>query len=105
MRRHMHHHHHGHGHGCRCHKCVRQPIVCPPTYRFHDTFTECEVPFVHPIVNVNRQNVVNVPRHYFTESETTVPGRNIYANGPGFGGPGFGGPGFGGPGSFRGRRY
>ncbi|MGM9919845.1 MAG: hypothetical protein ACI33O_01260 [Bhargavaea sp.] len=105
MRRHMHHHHHGHGHGCGCHTCRTKPIVCPPMYRFHDTFTEREVPFVHPIVNVNRQNVVNVPRHYFTESEATVPGRNIYADGPGFGGHGFGGPGFGGPGSFRGRRY
>jgi len=58
-------------------------------------------------VNVNRQNVVNVPRHYFTETETTVPGRNIYADsyGPGFGGPEFGGPGFGDSGFFRGRRY
>ncbi|MCM3086954.1 hypothetical protein M3557_03410 [Bhargavaea ginsengi] len=105
MRRHMQQPHHGHG--CGCHTCRTQPIVCPPTYRFHDTFTQREVPFVHPIVNVNRQNVVNVPRHYFTESETTVPGRNIYADscGPGFGGPGFGGPGFGGPGPFRRGRY
>ncbi|MET3574299.1 hypothetical protein ACFFIY_12500 [Bhargavaea ullalensis] len=104
MNRHHHHHRchshhmqHGGSHG-RC------PIVCPPTYRFHDSFTECEVPFVHPIVNVNRQNIVNVPRHYFTETSTTVPGRNIYAN-PGFGRPGFGGPGFGGPGGFQGGGY
>ncbi|KZE37399.1 hypothetical protein AV656_12580 [Bhargavaea cecembensis] len=76
-------------------------------YRFHDTFKKCEVPVIHPIVNVNRQNVVNVPRHYFTESQRTVPGREIWADssGPGFGGPGFGGPGFGGPGSFPGGRY
>ncbi|WP_143242243.1 spore coat protein D [Bhargavaea cecembensis] len=80
---HMHHMHHMNHHG----SCGRaRPVICPTTYRFHDSFTEREVPFVHPVVNVNRQNVVNVPRHYFTETSASVPGRDIYD--PGFGGHG-----------------
>lgn len=80
--------------------------MCPTQYRCHDTFVPREVPVIHPIVNVNRQHTVVVPRNYVTETTRTVPGSTVFARpgqpfggGPGFGGPGPGyGPGFGGPG-------
>ena len=85
-----------------------QPVVCPTQYRCRDSFVPTEVPFIHPIVNVNRVNNVVVPRHYVTETTRNVQGSTIFPRGgqqfgPGFGGPGqqFGGgygPGFGGPG-------
>ena len=31
-----------------------RPVVCPTQYRCHDKFVPREVPFIHPIVNVNR---------------------------------------------------
>ncbi len=93
---------------CGCNRMMpsnqMQPIVCPPQYRCHDTFVPREVPVIHPIVNVNRQHTVVIPRNYVTETTRTVPGSTVFARpgqqfgGPGFGGPGFGGPGFGGPG-------
>lgn len=68
------------------------PVVCPPQYRCFDTFIPREVPFIHPIVNVNRQHFADIPRHYFTESNVTVPARPVPAAGPGFGVPPFGRP-------------
>jgi len=65
------------------------PIVCPPHFRFNDTFIPREVPFIHPIVNVNRQHFADFPRHYFTESNVTIPPMSTR---PGFG---FRRPGFG----------
>ncbi|AOV06485.1 hypothetical protein [Sporosarcina ureilytica] len=72
-----------------------QPIVCPPVYRCHDQFSQREVPVIHPVVNVNRHHVVDVPRHYYTETTQDVMGASFSPgeNGPGFG-PGFG-PGMG----------
>lgn len=55
-----------------------QPIVCPPNYRFHDEFMPREVPVIHPIVNVNRQHFVDVPRHYFTETTENVMGTPVH---------------------------
>lgn len=88
-----------------------QPVVCPPQYRFNDCFTKQEMPFIHPIVNVNRHHVVGVPQHYYTETTEDVMGSTIMpGRGPGFGGgmgPGFGpgfGPGHGGGGCHRRRR-
>lgn len=69
--------HHGNCHeGCGCQQQV-QPIVCPTQYRFHDEFTQREVPVIHPIVNVNRQNIVDVPVHYFSETTENVMGATI----------------------------
>lgn len=55
-----------------------QPVVCPPDYRFHDEFMPREVPVIHPIVNVNRQHYVDVPRHYFTETTENVMGAPVF---------------------------
>ncbi|WHT48902.1 hypothetical protein QNH10_04095 [Sporosarcina thermotolerans] len=76
-----------------------QPIVCPTQCRFNDQFFPVEVPYVHPIVNVNRQHPVITPRHYYTETTENVMGAPVFpGRGPGFGGGrGFdGGRGFGG---------
>lgn len=73
------------------------PIVCPTQYRVHDEFTEREVPVIHPIVNVTRHNVIDVPRHYFPETNENVMGTTSFApDGCGFGqcpGSGWGGAG------------
>ncbi len=51
--------------------CKNKPIYCDPRYIVHDTFVPRFVPVIHPIVHVNRQNIVNVPRHIFQNSEQT----------------------------------
>lgn len=86
-----------------------QPIVCPTQYRFHDCFSTQDIPYIHPVVNVNRQNVVGVPQHYYTETTENVMGSMIMPGmpprGPQFGpqfGPGHGGM-WGGGGCCRGR--
>ena len=68
---------------------MMQPIVCPTQYRCHDEFMPREVPYIHPIVNVNRQHVVEIPRHFYTETTQNVMGDTLPAM-PGFG-PQFGG--------------
>ena len=50
--------------------CVR-PIVCPAQYVVRDYYTPQVVPVIHPVVTVNRQNIVNVPRHYIQPSTVT----------------------------------
>jgi spore coat protein D len=45
--------------------CVGQPICCPPQYCVQDYYTQRIVPVIHPIVNINRQNIVDVPQHYY----------------------------------------
>ena len=73
----------------RCDQCNQmQPIVCPTQYRCHDTFVPREVPVIHPIVNVNRQHNVVVPRNYVTETTRNVPGSTVFPRG----GQQFGGP-------------
>lgn len=76
-----------------------QPVICPTQYRCHDQFMPREVPFIHPIVNVNRQHIVEIPRHYYTETTRNVMGETVQAR-PGFGPPmgGFG-PQYGGRGN------
>ncbi len=67
-----------------CHHSMAQPVVCPTQYRCHDQFIPREVPFIHPIVNVNRQNIVEIPRHYYTETTRNVMGETVQAR-PGYG--------------------
>ena len=65
-----------------------RPIVCPTQCRYNDTFFPVEVPYVHPIVNVNRQHPVMTPRHYYTETTQNVMGAPIWpGRGPGGMGP------------------
>ncbi|RSK29011.1 hypothetical protein EJF36_20175 [Bacillus sp. HMF5848] len=52
-------------------RCVN-PIVCPTQYRVRDTFVRRPIPVIHPIVDVNRVNVVNVPRHIVQRYNQTV---------------------------------
>lgn len=52
--------------------CVGRPIVCPPRYCVHDYCIPRYVPVIHPIVTVNRQNIVNVPQHYYEYSATDM---------------------------------
>lgn len=57
--------------------CGCPPIVCDPQYVVRDCYIPREVPIIHPIVNVTRHNIVNVPRHYFqhsTKDEVVDPG-------------------------------
>ena len=71
---------------CKCqqtnwHQPPAHPIVCPPQYRVRDTFTPRMQPVIHPIVNVNREHIVNVPQHFYTQTNETVvaPGsQNAY---------------------------
>lgn len=68
-----------------CHSCQQmpwvqpaaQPVVCPPQYRVHDSFLPRMQPVIHPIVNVNREHIVNVPQHFVTETN-----RNVIVNPP-----------------------
>lgn len=96
-------HHQHHGNCCGKQMGQMQPIVCPTQYRFRDQFIPQVVPVIHPIVNVNREHIVPVPRHFYTETTENVMGAPVMPGfGPGAGGfgPGIGGfgPGFRGPG-------
>lgn len=51
--------------------CVR-PIVCPPKCCVRDYYTPRVVPVIHPIVNINRQNIVDVPQHIYQPTTTNV---------------------------------
>lgn len=77
-----------HGGMCRCHHFpAAQPIVCPPQFRVHDSFIPRMQPVIHPIVNVNREHIVNVPRHFFTETNRNVvvnPPQQAFPMQPGF---------------------
>jgi len=42
-----------------------RPIVAPAQYRVHDRFVPRPQPVIHPVVHVDRVNVVNVPRHIY----------------------------------------
>ena len=71
-------------------------VVCPPQYIVRDFVTPRAIPVIHPVVTVNRQNVVNVPQHFIQPSSV-----NVIVQRPGFAGIGaqrlFGRAGFGGP--------
>ena len=69
--------------------CVK-PICCPPEYCVRDYYTQRAVPVIHPIVTINRQNIIDVPQHYYQHVT-----RNVVVN-PGYPGQGF--PGYQGQG-------
>ncbi|MFJ8064406.1 hypothetical protein ACIQYS_07220 [Psychrobacillus sp. NPDC096426] len=80
--------HHMHGGMCGCHQMpAAQPIVCPPQFRVRDSFIPRMQPVIHPIVNVNREHLVNVPQHFFTETNRNVlvnPPQQAFPMQPGF---------------------
>jgi len=41
----------------------QHPIFCDPRQIVRDFYTPRVVPVIHPVEIVNRQNIVNVPRH------------------------------------------
>lgn len=49
-----------------------QPIVCPPLCRYTDSYIHREVPYIQPLINVNRQHIVDVPKTYYEEINETV---------------------------------
>ena len=57
------------------HGCVGKPVCCPPEYCVRDFYTQRIIPVIHPIENINRQNIVDVPQHYY---QTTT--RNVVAD-------------------------
>jgi len=76
------------------HRCVK-PICCPPVYCVEDYYTQRFVPVIHQVVNIRRQNVIDVPQHYI--QQTT---RNVVVN-QGFQNQGVQAQGFGSLGLFR----
>jgi len=65
-----------------------KPICCPPQYCVRDFYAQRAIPVIHPIVNINRQNIIDVPQHYY--QQTT---RNVVVE-RGFVAPGVQGQGF-----------
>jgi len=53
------------------HNCVK-PICCPPVYCVQDHYAQRMVPVIHPIVTINRQNIIDVPQHYYQETTQNV---------------------------------
>lgn len=51
--------------------CVK-PICCPPVYCVEDYYTQRSVPVVHPVVIIKRQNVIDVPQHYYQQTTRNV---------------------------------
>jgi Inner spore coat protein D. len=72
--------------------CAR-PICCPPQYCVRDFYTTRTVPVIHPIVTINRQNIVNVPQHFIQQTTRNVTVDQGFL-GQGFQGQGFQGQGF-----------
>ena len=76
--------------------CVK-PICCPPQYCVRDYYTQRMVPVIHPIVNINRQNIIDVPQHYYQQTTRNVvvdqgfQGVQTAPAAPGYGFGGFGG--------------
>lgn len=53
-----------------CGQC--RPIVLPPRCCYHNSYVARRVPYIQPIVNVNRVNVVNVPELQYRQINRTV---------------------------------
>lgn len=42
-----------------------RPIHCPPRYIVQNRFIRRPQPIIHPVVHVNRLNIVDVPKHIY----------------------------------------
>ncbi|HHY28069.1 MAG TPA: hypothetical protein GX523_15240 [Desulfitobacterium dehalogenans] len=71
--------------------CVK-PICCPPQFCVRDFCTPRAVPVIHPVVTINRQNIIDVPQHYVQQVTRNVVVDRGFANTGAFG---FGNEGFG----------
>lgn len=70
--------------------CVGKPICCPPQYCVRDYYTQRIVPVIHPIVNINRQNIVDVPQHYYqTTTRNVIVDQGFQGDFGRFGYPGY----------------
>lgn len=74
------------GNGCK-------PICCPPQYCVRDYYSYRAVPVIHPIVTINRQNIVAVPQHLYQPITRNVVVEQGFA-GAGAAGAGVAGQGF-----------
>jgi len=53
------------------HGCCK-PICCPPQYCVRDFYAQRLIPVIHPIVNINRQNIIDVPQHIYQQTSRNV---------------------------------
>lgn len=62
---------------------VGNPICCPPIYCVRDFCTPCIRPVIQPVVNVNRQHIVNVPQVIYqpVSRNVVVPSNNFVTPG------------------------
>lgn len=51
--------------------CVK-PICCPPECCVQDHYFQRFVPVIHPIVVINRQNIIDVPQHIYQRTTRNV---------------------------------
>ncbi|MGE8207787.1 hypothetical protein ACQKP0_25295 [Heyndrickxia sp. NPDC080065] len=49
-----------------------RPIVCKPRYVVSNSYMPRVVPFIHPVINIHRRNIVNVPRHIYQPINRSV---------------------------------
>jgi len=71
-----------HGNSCK-------PICCPPQYCVRDFYSQRFIPVIHPIVNINRQNIIDVPQHIYQQTTRNVVVNQGFQGGQGFQGQGF----------------
>jgi spore coat protein D len=70
-------------------------ICCPPQYCVRDFYTPRIVPVIQPVVNINRQNIVNIPQRVVQPvSRNVVVDRGFQGGFPGVQGGFPGGQGF-----------
>ena len=49
-----------------------RPLTCPPRYIVRNQFIRREIPIIHPVIHVNRVNIVNVPKHIYKPIKKNV---------------------------------
>jgi len=63
--------------------CAR-PVCCPPQYFVQDYYTQRVVPVIHPIVNIRRQNIIDVPQHIYQQTTRNVVVDQGFQANPGY---------------------
>lgn len=49
-----------------------QPVVHKPKYVIHDCYVPREVCHIHPVIHVNKYNIVNVPKHVYPQTVKNI---------------------------------